>query len=44
MVLNMKGNGLKLQILEMEEAYKYGQMDQDMKAIGEIIELVVEVD
>ena len=34
----MKANGLREQILEMVEEFKYGLMDLDMKVIGKVIE------
>ncbi len=40
----MRANGLEEQTSEMEEGYKYGKTEVDMKVTGETIELMEEAD
>lgn len=40
----MRENGSRVMKLEMEEEFKFGLMDRDMKDIGEIIELMEKED
>jgi hypothetical protein len=44
MGLSMKVNGIELQAKEMEEVFKFGQMDQGTKGIGKMIKLTEEED
>ena len=37
-MLNMKGNGLWVQTLEMAEEFRFGQMAPDTKDIGKLTE------
>ena len=41
---NMKGNGIYIQIRDMDEAIRYGQMEVFMKDTGKLIKLTAEVD